>query len=105
MDWRRHRSVPMFLRTQIWKTLGLSQPSCSAEWLKMNRMGSSRGGQSDLVPHDLLVGQPRLLAPLVGGLFGVHQHLGTSLATVYGEVPLVGLLGDGCRRRCRPAGC
>ena len=33
---RRSRSEPMARSTQIWKTFGLSQPSRSAEWEKMN---------------------------------------------------------------------
>ena len=39
MVWRRQRSDWRALKLQIWKTLGLSQPSLSAEWLKMNFSG------------------------------------------------------------------
>jgi hypothetical protein len=39
---RRQRSVSRVLKLQIWKTLGLSQPSFSAEWLKMNFSGDSK---------------------------------------------------------------
>ena len=38
----RLRSVDLAsLSVQIWKTFGLSHPSRSAEWLKINRRGSS----------------------------------------------------------------
>ena len=33
---------PMSRRVQIWKTLGLSQPSCNAEWEKINLSGVSK---------------------------------------------------------------
>ncbi len=42
MVWRRSRSVWMSRRVQIWKTFGLSQPSLSAEWEKMNLSGVSK---------------------------------------------------------------
>ena len=39
-SWRLEVSDPDSLSVQIWKMLGLSQPSRRAEWLKTNRTGT-----------------------------------------------------------------
>ena len=54
--WRLRISDLPSWRLQIVKTLGLSQPSTSAEWLKMKRSGSSKLEQLLLVLHDPLEG-------------------------------------------------
>lgn len=41
ISWRFLTSERVSLSVQIWNTLGLSQPSRKAEWLKMKRKGSS----------------------------------------------------------------
>ena len=48
ISWRRETVLSLFLSMPIVKTLGLSQPSRSAEWEKMNRTGSSNESRRSL---------------------------------------------------------
>ena len=56
ISWRFFMALLVSFSVQIWNTLGLSQPSRSAEWLKMNCKGTSALSRRSFVFHDELVG-------------------------------------------------